>query len=99
MKPKKKLFLYRVSQPADNVWYDTYDSFVCAQPDAEAARDTDPSAPQPDARVDWVQAVDPFKWHLFLAWCRRREDVTVHLLGRADPDVEPGVICASFNAG
>lgn len=80
-----KLFL--LSQDENDTW-DTYDSAVVAAPDEETARWMDPATGEP--KSDWGRPYD--------TWCSKPEYVTVRYLGEA-VDVEPGVVCASFNAG
>lgn len=79
--------LWRISQ-TERDGYDTYDSAVVAAPDEEAARLT-----HPEGETGWK---DGFRGYL---WCPKPQDVKVELIGEAAPGVEPGVICASFNAG
>lgn len=81
-----KLFLISQSQNND---YDTYDSAVVAAPDEETAKQMSPGNGEP---VD--------NWSArFSSWCSSPEYVTVRHLGDAAPDIEQGIVCASFNAG
>lgn len=64
--------------------YDTYDSAVVIAESEETARMTHPA--------EWGE------------WCGSDcwpdpQYVEVTLLGVANPDAKPGVVCASFNAG
>ena len=87
--------------------YDTYEAFVCAAPDAEAARRM-----HPGGVVEWND--DSGKWeNPACGTCRHRAErstvrdwdpsidtVTVSLIGKAAyKATEAGVILASFNAG
>ena len=82
---KGRLNLYLLSQTT-NVRYDTFDSCVVAAKNEEDARMINPGG----------------KWDpgaLFKDWCTSPSDVTVKLIGKAEPDIESGVIISSFNAG
>jgi len=81
-----KLFL--ISQEQNND-YDTYDSAVVVAPDEETARQIDPCTGKPVE--SWGKR--------YSAWCDAPEHVAVRYIGEAAPDVEQGVVCASFNAG
>lgn len=85
-----KLFL--ISQ-TKNRGYDTYDSAVVAAQDEATARHMNPATGDP---VEWwrFSPLEQCVW-----WCSSPEQVTVIYLGEAGPGIEPGVICASFNAG
>jgi hypothetical protein len=76
--------LYRISQ-SENFDYDTYDSAVVAAETEQEARSIHPGSG---------------KWGSeFHTWASSPEVVKVELIGTADPSIELGVICASFNAG
>ncbi len=77
--------LYLLTQN-ENSGYDTYDSCVVAAENLDQARMIRPSYPEWDASTsnDWASSP---------------ENVNVELLGLAVCGTEPGVICASFNAG
>jgi hypothetical protein len=77
--------LYLLTQN-ENSGYDTYDSCVVADENEEQARMIRPSYPE---------------WDEFIGndWASSPENVNVTLLGVAVDGTEPGVICASFNAG
>lgn len=79
-----KLFLISQNQNED---YDTYDSAVVAALDEETARQTDPST---GGQKDWSDR--------YSSWCNGPQHITVRYLGEA-VDVDPGIVCASFNAG
>lgn len=81
--------LYLVSQDR-NRDYDTYDSMVVAAETEEAARLIHPS----------VYASDEW-WNNkgFVSDWAMPDRVQVDLIGTATPETQPGVICASFNAG
>lgn len=85
-----KLFL--ISQ-TKNRGYDTYDSAVVAAQDEATARNIDSETGHP---LNWghFPPLEPRAW-----WCSSLDNVTVLYLGEAGPGIEPGVICASFNAG
>lgn len=80
---KEQLFIYLISQNWSN-GYDTYDSAVVIAKDEEGARNTPPAQYQ-----DFTCGG---------AWCDPRH-VEVELIGMAIEGSEPGVVCASFNAG
>lgn len=63
--------------------YDTYDSAVVAAYDEAQARLTHPDGSTEGCVRAWVPP----------------HEVTVQLIGKASPGTQPGVICASFNAG
>lgn len=83
----QRLQLFLISQE-QNGDYDVFDSAVVAAYDAETARNMNP---RDGNAMDWDGASDE--------WCRSVSDVSVRFLGNAHDDVEPGVICSSFNAG
>lgn len=82
--------LYLISQ-TKNTDYDTYDSAVVCAPDEETARNMNPADGQQMTIENWKNP-----WS---SWCSSPEQVTVQYLGEASPSINPGVICASFNAG
>lgn len=79
-----KLFLIKQSINND---YDTYDSAVVAAPDGEIARLMQPR------NGELTQDNDQYN-----SWTEP-ENVSVTLLGDAEPGISQGVICASYNAG
>ena len=83
-----KLFLIEQDQ---NDYYDSYDSAVVVADTEESARSTNPSNGQPMKENDWTVN--------YSSWCNGPEHVTVRYLGEAIDGVEPGIVCASFNAG
>ena len=80
-----KLFL--ISQ-TENRGYDTYDAAVVCAESEEAARQMNPSG---HGDMRWGK--------VFSTWCSSPDKVSVQLIGKASPDLSPGVVCASFNAG
>ena len=77
--------IYLISQ-SEKDGYDTYESAVVIAPDEESARHTHPRR---GIIREW--------WHY--DWASSPERVMVQLIGTAAPGAEPGVVCASFNAG
>lgn len=78
-----KLNLYFISQ---NIYrgYDTYDSMVVAAIDEEAARKVHPSG----------------EWYIHdRSWATSPEQANVQYIGVAAPEIKPGIILSSFNAG
>lgn len=75
--------LYLISQTENNR-SDTYDSAVVCAADEDAARNIQPGD-------DWGAK--------YLTWCSGPEKVAVRYIGEAAPDLSPGVVLASFNAG
>ena len=73
--------------------YDTFDSAVVCARDEVSARLIHPRG---------IWGTYPANWHLDEdapgEWTRVC-NVNVRYLGHAAPGIEPGVICASFNAG
>lgn len=66
------------------IGYDTYDSCVVAAKNEETARNINPDG----------------KWgDKYSSWCLSPDYVDVKLIGKAVTGTEPGVVCASFNAG
>jgi len=80
-----KLFL--ISQTQNQEW-DTYLAAVVAAPDEGTARNMDPENGQP---VQWGR-----RQH---EWCQEPQQVIVRYLGEAAPDIQAGVVCASYKAG
>lgn len=78
--------LWLISQTV-NGGYDVYDSAVVAAHHETHARHIHPSG-----RIDDWRDTGP-------TWAYSPEQVTVKLIGEAAEGTEPGVICASFNAG
>ena len=84
--------LWLLSQDT-NTGYDTYDSVVVAAKNEEDAKMTHPS----DIPItEWNDTGSCDR--TYGAWTSK-ENVQCRYLGNAVPGVEPGVICASFNAG
>ncbi len=84
------LKLWHLSQTANTGW-DTYDSAVVAAANEEAARLIHPDDFGFPGLDNWAYRHSP--------WAPTPDQVTVRYLGIAAEGVEPGVICASFNAG
>ena len=85
--------LWLISQN-DRDGYDTYDRAVVAATTAEDAAKIHPngySSYQPGGESDWPST--------YGSWCESADRVTVRYLGESGDGMEPGVICASFNAG
>lgn len=80
--------IYKVERPDDGWGYDEYDSFVVIANDESEARNTHPSG----GGVD-TDTFSRGNWPVKLA------DLVVTLIGVANPEVNPGVVVASFNAG
>jgi hypothetical protein len=81
--------LYLISQD-ENDGYGTYDSAVVCAPDEETAKMIHPNH------------ADIHIYHFkrqFNAWCSDPKFVSVKFLGLAHPEIEQGVVLASFNAG
>lgn len=78
--------LWLLSQDV-NSGYDTFDSFVVACNTAEEALN---SLPSDDKYV---------RDHPDSYWTSDHSEITVKYLGEAAPGLQPGLICASFNAG
>jgi hypothetical protein len=72
--------------------YGSYDSAVVCAETEEQARELSPSDGNPR---DWKQCEEEGD----TSWCSSPEKVKVDLLGQADQKYQPGVICASYNAG
>lgn len=83
--------LYLITQSETND-YDTYDSAVVAAETEGDARRTHPG------KVEWVEENNEWKYQSE-TWCKHPSSVEVKLIGFAAPFTDPGVICASFNAG
>ena len=99
--------LYRVSinsECGQHLSYDSYDEFVICCESDEVARCTHPGYSPEDA-YEWWES-DQYKHERGrptqdTEWIRpdTRDKLTVVFLGQADPSIEKGVICSSFNAG
>lgn len=81
------LYLYLLKQDV-NDGYDTYDSCIVAAEDASAAHNIHPSG----HIKEWTS-------RLGNTWASHPGEVTAQLIGTAAPNINPGVILASFNAG
>lgn len=82
----------------ENSGYDTFDSIVVAAHTEDDAKEMHPYGAW---RKNTSSSVGEIK--TFVArnsvWASSPEKVTVQLLGVAEPDIEPGIILSSFNAG
>lgn len=87
--------LYLIEQD-ERCNYDTYDSAVVAAPSPDRARFTHPNGWKP---YDETAAEDDGWAYRYGSWATHPDKVTVTLIGKAAKGIEPGVICASFNAG
>lgn len=91
--------IYLISQSENND-YDTYDSAVVVAESEEEARDTHPSDGGMSYSMAEAYGSDSQKWSYdFSTWASHPKNVEVQLIGKASPDMEKGVVCASFNAG
>ena len=90
------LNLYLLSQK-EACGYDTYDACVVAAPDEATARSFHPGTMQfePNDGERWE---DP-RLRYSGVWTSYVHLIEVELIGVAAPDVKPGFILASFNAG
>lgn len=77
--------LYLLTQDENN-GYDTYDSMVVAAMDVDTAKTI-----LPHENDSWGQS-----WS---TWASSPNNVTVTYIGEAAPNIEQGVVLASFNAG
>lgn len=99
--------LYLLKQ-AVNAGYDTFDSCVVVAADEESARLLHPKGWwNQGGRSDRQWSQEHAQWGSLVngrfwsddTWAPP-DEVTVTLIGVADPSLEPGtVVCASFNAG
>jgi len=80
--------LWLISQDENTTW-DTYDSAVVAAETEDEARRIHPAGDY------WNRP----EYEGLNGWCKFPEQVEVKLLGEAAPDIEPGIVLASFNAG
>lgn len=85
------LKLYHISQEVHND-YDTYSDCVVAAKDEADARMISPDGGDLDPHAK----SEPYSFH---SWATDPKDVTAVYIGEAAPDIERGVICASFHAG
>lgn len=98
-KPVKQLFLL---EQTENNYYDTYDSMVVvAESVAEAIRISPSDCYEWDEGGFWE-----FVYHdgrrsreAHRSWALHIENIKVTFLGDADPKLEKGIICKSYNAG
>jgi hypothetical protein len=83
------LNLYLLSQNQNNK-YDTCDSMVVAAESEDQAKQINPCG------VNYN--TNPRGWGSY-DWAKNPKDVNVQFLGTAAPNIKPGVILSSFNAG
>jgi len=79
--------LYHISQTIRD-GYDTYDSAVVAAPNEETAKTIHPDG---ETLYPWIDTYN--------TWCQSPNQVSVKLIGVAAPNIQQGVVIASFNAG
>mgnify|MGYP000724822482 CR=1 FL=1 len=90
--PREGLQIYLLTSTA--LGYDTFDSCVVIATDEDAARQMHPADFDAPPGLDaWADE------HTHGQWASCPADVRVRLIGAAEPDSEPGVVCVSFNAG
>jgi hypothetical protein len=90
--------LYLLSQHESKGW-DTYDSVVVAAENEEEARKICPSG-RYEWRDGWYHDYLPTRrYSPRKDWANDIVNISVKLIGVADPTVSRGVILASFNAG
>ncbi len=94
--------LWLISQDA-NGGYDTHDSAVVAATSEDAARRISPSNfyEWSDEQGGWcfAYANGTRERERHGSWADDLDQIKVQLLGDAAPNIEQGVLCASFNAG
>lgn len=73
--------------------YDTYDSAVVCAATEEDAKNTHPSG------VLWSELPEKPEWWQWKDTWGAPETVKATYIGEAAPDLPPGAVCASFNAG
>ena len=79
--------LYLISHPDGKVEWDTYDSAVVCAPDEDTARRINPLGKS--ELIEW--------WEENSYWCAPA-NVKCKLIGQADPSMQQGVVCASYNS-
>ena len=92
-----QMYIYLIEQNVIFDW-DTYDSAVVVAPDIHTARFTHPNGEGIWNGKTWVDKKTQEKPFGHRTWCSP-SDVDVYLIGVASEKTQPGVICASFNAG
>lgn len=94
--------LYLLTQDVNN-GYDTYDSCVVIADNEDTARKITPETYRP-----FSEELDAFAFEYadgkreidgWGSWAKHPREVKVQYLGEAKEGSEPGVVCASFNAG
>ena len=93
--------LYFISQQK-NSGYDTYDSAVVSAQTEKEARETWPGYSTTkfwsESKKTWADTESDHTYDNPYEWTTP-EHVEVYFIGTAKEGTEPGVICASFNAG
>jgi len=79
--------IYLISQPVNKVAWDNYDSAVVCAPDEYTARRIDPLGKK--ELIEWRERKD--------YWCAP-VNLKCKLIGQADPSMQQGVVCASYNS-
>jgi hypothetical protein len=81
--------LYRISQPKENVSYDTYDSaIVAAESEVEAAT----------MHPNGYESVPYKREYVSMEWVNDPNQVSVEFIGVAKEGTVAGVILSSYNA-
>ncbi len=80
--------IYKLSQQ-ENCGWDTFDSIVVCANSPEDAKNINPHGKSFDS-----DSSIPYN-----DWAKSKEAIKCELIGKANKDVERGVILASFNAG
>ena len=89
----EQLKLFHVST-AENLGYDSYSDFIICCESEEVARNT-----QPGNIYKWWKDESYMPAHDSWVKPKKVKDLEVAFLGIANPQVEEGVLCSSFNAG
>jgi hypothetical protein len=93
------IYLVRGTVAETDAFSDVYDRFVCVASSADDARRMYPGG----AHVQWSDAHDRWvvadAYHEIREWDPHIGTLVVQLLGRAEPDMGVGVVCASYIGG
>ncbi|MDY0251183.1 MAG: hypothetical protein RBR45_14205 [Pseudomonas sp.] len=92
-----QMYIYLIEQNVNSDW-DFYDSAVVVAPDIQTARFTHPDNESIWNGKTWVDKKTRLDLFVTEPWCHPSH-VDVQLIGVASEKTQPGVICASFNAG
>ena len=113
MKEEENLKIYHISQKENN-GYDTYSDAVVIAENEEEARRIHPSATEPfffknicydEKKKAFKICFKNSKEECFFeteysgSWTNNLSAITVKEVGKANPDMRKGVLCASFHAG